>query len=308
VSGFKRIVLILTLICFVLILSASYYWYKMIPVLSLRTHYPIVEITNQQRQIRLTSLKPEAWVELNSLSKHIYMSIVLREDWHFFDHLGVDFEELFKVIDQSIEKKALGRGASTITQQLIKNVFLTNERKITRKLIEIFYAIKLEQIFNKEKILEYYLNVIEFGPNIYGINQASQYYFNKPAMELNLKEAAFIAMVIPSPKRYSQSFRQNELTDFARARMDDILVRLRQAKIITDHDRIEAMQSLLSWERPPLLETSDLLQAVEGNTGGSASQVDGADMGREDGELIDLSRESVQDIERDAFSFGAENE
>jgi monofunctional biosynthetic peptidoglycan transglycosylase len=131
---------------------------------------------------------------------------------------------------------------------MVKNVYLTEERTISRKLHEMILAYKIEKFLSKKRILEIYLNVIEFGPGIYGIKNASHHYFRKHPRDLDPKESAFLAMLLPSPKRYYISYRKKKLTDFARERVNAILVKMRMGKVLTPSEYEKQRSSKLSWE------------------------------------------------------------
>ena len=116
---------------------------------------------------------PKSWIPITKISSKAFKAIVLSEDWAFYDHHGVDFKQVGEVLFASMTKGAKIRGASTISQQVIKNLFFSNERSYVRKIKEVLLTAYMEQVLNKNKILEIYLNIIEFGKNIYGIKQAS---------------------------------------------------------------------------------------------------------------------------------------
>jgi monofunctional biosynthetic peptidoglycan transglycosylase len=170
------------------------------------------------------------------------------EDWAFYDHEGIDVNQIQVVVEESLEEGEFVRGASTITQQVVKNVFLSNERTLIRKFKEVILASSLEKEFSKDEILEFYFNLVELGDGIYGIKAASELYFQKHPKDLNGKEGAFLAMLLPSPKKYAQSFRQEGLTAFASEQIDNILIKLRQAKIINEDKRLELKSLPLSFE------------------------------------------------------------
>ena len=192
---------------------------------------------------------PNYWVRLNQISSYAKWAVILSEDWGFYGHKGVDFDELKKAVDESMRERRMVRGASTISQQVVKNVFLSSNRSIIRKVHEIILTQKMEEQVSKQRILETYFNIVELGPNIYGIRQASYFYFRKHPSALNPREAAFIAMLLPSPKRYSMSFRNRQLTRFARSRIRAILLKLKWAKIINEEQRQMWNGARFSWER-----------------------------------------------------------
>lgn len=192
---------------------------------------------------------PPYWVRLNSISHYAKWAIILSEDWGFYKHAGVDFEELKKAVDESVKEKRMVRGASTISQQVVKNVFLSSSRSLWRKAHEIVLTQKMEKVVPKQRILETYFNIVEWGPGIYGIRAASQHYFRKHPSALNPREAAFLAMLLPSPKRYYVSFRNKKLTRFARSRITSVLRKMKWARIISEEERQMWVTSPMAWER-----------------------------------------------------------
>jgi monofunctional biosynthetic peptidoglycan transglycosylase len=192
--------------------------------------------------------KSSGWVPLENISYLSRWAILVSEDWAFYDHKGVDYNQLKIVFDELIVNGTLSRGASTISQQVVKNIFLTNERSLLRKFKEVIITYKLEQNLTKDEILGVYLNLVELGKNIYGIKDASYYYFEKHPSKLDAREGAFLAMLLPSPKKYSISFREGKLTDFAKEVMSSILVKLRQAKKITEEERVLLESESFFWE------------------------------------------------------------
>ncbi len=135
--------------------------------------------------------------------RNIVLATIAIEDDHFYDHHGFDAERLFKAVLSQFLPNVRARGGSTITQQYIKNTLLSPERKISRKIRELILAVKLENVFNKEEILELYLNRIPYGSNSYGVELAAKTYFNKSAVDLTLAEAAILAALPNAPTRYS---------------------------------------------------------------------------------------------------------
>ncbi len=138
------------------------------------------------------------WVSLDNISKNMAMAVMASEDTRFLTHRGFDWEEIDNAIDASKRGKRL-RGASTITQQTAKNVFLFPARSWVRKAFESYYAVGIELIWGKERIMEVYLNVAEMGRGIYGAESAAQELFNKPSSKLSSRESALIAASLPNP-------------------------------------------------------------------------------------------------------------
>jgi monofunctional biosynthetic peptidoglycan transglycosylase len=144
-----------------------------------------------------------AWAPYNSISPHLRNAVLIAEDSAFFQHSGYDIAEIKESVKRNWREKRFVRGASTITQQLAKNLYLSTSRNPLRKVRELFIAQELERTLSKQRIFEIYLNVIEWGDNIYGIEPASRRYFGKPASALLPEEAAVLAAMIPNPRRYT---------------------------------------------------------------------------------------------------------
>jgi len=145
--------------------------------------------------------RPHAWVPVHRASRELLYSIVMSEDSTFFEHEGLNYDAIFGSIERNIKKQRYSYGASTITQQVAKNLFLTPRKTIIRKLREMLLAWRLEKAFSKNQILEIYLNIAEFGPDLFGVAAASAHYFGKSAAEMNAAEGAFISLMLPSPRR-----------------------------------------------------------------------------------------------------------
>ena len=138
-------------------------------------------------------------VSLRNISPNLQHAVVAAEDGRFRVHHGFDWIEMQKVLEQDIQRHKLGRGGSTITQQLVKNLFLTTERSLVRKGVEFTLVPMVEALLSKDRILELYLNVIEWGPGIYGAEAASEHYYHVPASGLDREQAARLAAIIPAP-------------------------------------------------------------------------------------------------------------
>ncbi|MBU3937457.1 MAG: monofunctional biosynthetic peptidoglycan transglycosylase [Proteobacteria bacterium] len=142
------------------------------------------------------------WVEMGRISPYAPLAAIASEDQKFLDHMGFDFDAIEKAWEHNQRRKRV-HGASTITQQVAKNLFLWPGRSFVRKGLEVYFTLLLEGLWPKRRILEVYLNVAEFGPGIFGIEAASQVYFRKSAAKLNPAEAAILAAILPSPLRSS---------------------------------------------------------------------------------------------------------
>jgi monofunctional biosynthetic peptidoglycan transglycosylase len=137
------------------------------------------------------------WVSFQTIPDLLKKAVRISEDAAFYEHKGIDFEELKESIKKNFEKGMLVRGGSTITQQLAKNLFLSPEKSFLRKIKEYFIAKRLEDELSKDRIFDLYLNVIELGPGIFGVEAASQHYFNKSVQNLNIKEIVRLTAIIP---------------------------------------------------------------------------------------------------------------
>lgn len=158
------------------------------------------------------------WVSIDNISKHMPQAVYAAEDQKFLEHNGFDW----KAMEEAWEKNKKGKrikGASTISQQTAKNVFLWPSRNLIRKGLEAYFTFLIETIWTKERIMEVYLNVIEMGPGIYGIEAASQTFYNRPASKLTRQQAAMIAAVLPNPIRWSPA----KPTGYIRGRQSWIL-------------------------------------------------------------------------------------
>lgn len=154
----------------------------------------------------------------DQIASYLRKCVLTTEDPSFFSHHGFINEAFKQSIVKNIKTKKFTRGASTISMQLIKNVFLTREKTVSRKLEEILlvYILENNRIVSKERMLEVYFNIIEWGPNVYGIGEASRFYFQKTPSELTFNECLFLARIIPSPKKFMYQFNdQGSLKDFA---------------------------------------------------------------------------------------------
>ncbi|MCW3462432.1 monofunctional biosynthetic peptidoglycan transglycosylase [Chitinophaga nivalis] len=142
------------------------------------------------------------WVSYDEISQHAKLAVIASEDQLFPDHNGFDFKSIEKAMKHNQKSKKI-KGASTISQQVAKNVFLWQGRSYIRKGLEAYFTFMIEKIWGKQRILEVYLNVAETGEGIFGVEAAAQAYYNKDAASLNREEAAMIAACLPNPVKYT---------------------------------------------------------------------------------------------------------
>jgi monofunctional biosynthetic peptidoglycan transglycosylase len=146
--------------------------------------------------------KMQIWIPLQSIPKDAIDAVIVSEDGTFWSHNGFDWFEFKESVERNFEEGRAVRGASTITQQLVKNLFLSSSKNPLRKLKEWILTWYMEQQLSKSRILEIYFNVIEWGDGVYGIEAASRFYFDKSAPDLNREECARLAAIIPSPRKH----------------------------------------------------------------------------------------------------------
>jgi monofunctional biosynthetic peptidoglycan transglycosylase len=149
--------------------------------------------------------REQVWVPITRVSRHLIHAVVAAEDPRFFGHEGVDWDAVKESVEVNVRKRGFVRGGSTITQQLAKNLFFSTRKSITRKLMELVVARWMEADLGKKRILEIYLNVIEWGDGLYGCEAAARRYYGKSAAALDEYEAAGLAAMIPSPRRINPS-------------------------------------------------------------------------------------------------------
>lgn len=205
----------------------------------------------------LSSLHGEAnrrVVRLDRISPNLKRAVLAIEDSHFYHHHGINPTSIGRAIVVNFKTRGVAEGASTLTMQLVKNIFLTHERTYSRKLAEAVLAIRVEQIFEKDEILDMYLNSIYWGHNNYGVQTAAESYFNKSASELNLAEAAMMAGLIQAPEVYSP-FNNYQI---AKERQALVLSRMRELGWITPEEEKAARQQKLYLGKPTSWQSSKL--------------------------------------------------
>lgn len=188
------------------LVGLTVYFYASLPnVAGLRRTNPrtsaLMELRDKEyRQKGLRAPPQRVWVSYGAISDHLKRAVLVSEDASFFNHPGIDFQELQAAMKTDWESMSFKRGGSTITMQLAKNLYLTPSKNPLRKLREILIAWQLERALSKKRIFEIYLNVVEWGHNIYGAEAAARYYFSKSAAALDPLEAATLAALLPNPR------------------------------------------------------------------------------------------------------------
>jgi monofunctional glycosyltransferase len=189
-----------------LLVSGGYYFYYSLPNVSVLKHRnpgatALMELREREyKKQNIRGRRQQIWVSYGAVSENVKKAILISEDAAFFSHKGVDVTELKAALKKDFETLSFSRGGSTLTMQLAKNLYLNPSKNPLRKLKEIIIAHQLENTLSKQRIFEIYLNVVELGRNIYGVEAAAQHYFGKSAGAVDLVEAATLAALLPSPR------------------------------------------------------------------------------------------------------------
>lgn len=187
------------------------FWLKTPDVSYLKSKNP--KTTSFIRQFCTTGKCKLDWTPLNEISPFVPMAIILAEDQRFFQHHGFDYVSLFQALKMNLKEGKIVWGGSSITMQLAKNIYLSPKKSWDRKLKEVLLTFKLEKNLSKQRILEIYLNVAQWGPSVFGIQAASQYYFQKQPSELGPLEGAYLASILPNPALVDTPHGQEHFTN-----------------------------------------------------------------------------------------------
>lgn len=198
---FLKICLFLAITCFVVMISLYTYAYFSSGI-DIKTSNSFYIYDNKSMLVYQGSGNSE-WVDLDDVSPYFIDAIISTEDKHFYDHMGFDYLRIAKSMYLNLKNGYISQGGSTISQQYVKNMYLSFEQTWSRKIQEAFLTLKLETHYNKDEILAGYINTINFGQGCYGVSEASSYYFNKKPSELTLEEAIILAGIPKSPNNYN---------------------------------------------------------------------------------------------------------
>jgi len=243
----KKFILISKIFIFIfftfIIVNMSFYVYAFItPKFSINTGSNIIFYDSENNDI-FEYYKNRDYVKLNKISKNVRDAIVSVEDKNFYNHKGFDYPRILKAIFINMTNGKIKQGASTISQQYVKNLYLTFDQTLKRKMKEAVLTIELETHYSKDEILEGYLNTINFGAGNYGIKQASKYYFNKEPSDLTLEEATILVGIPKNPTYY------NPITNYehAKSRQKDVLTSMVRNKYITEDEMNKIYNTELSF-------------------------------------------------------------
>lgn len=196
-------------VCLALFVAISLFFISLPNVSYLRDHNP-----NQTSFMRIYLNKIKAqgeesvidhqWVPYSKISPNLKRAVLIAEDDAFFNHQGFDWTQIMKSIKRNWRDKAFTRGGSTITQQLVKNLYLKPGKNPIRKAREWVITYQMEKTLTKKRVFEIYLNVVEWGPGVFGARSAARYYFGKPTSQLSISDSAYLAAILPNPNLYTK--------------------------------------------------------------------------------------------------------
>jgi monofunctional biosynthetic peptidoglycan transglycosylase len=198
----------LALVFIPIILLPLFYFLLMPDILKLKKQNPEKTAFMEYREKEWKEKRKKVevyqiWMPLSNISPYLMKAVLIAEDDNFWRHEGFDYEAIQKAIERDLKDKRFRFGGSTISQQLARNLFLSPEKSLFRKVREAFITWKMEKVLSKRRILELYLNSVEWGEGIFGAEAASRHYYGKSSSELTPQEAARLAAILPNPRRYN---------------------------------------------------------------------------------------------------------
>jgi 1A family penicillin-binding protein len=254
ITKLAYIIIILFLIGVLFSISVFIYFAKDLPRPERYTEYPVVrqtEIYDRSGENKLYTIYGEEVreiISINDVPNHFINALLTAEDRSFYSHFGIDFKGIARSFVLNFQEGRTVAGGSTISQQFVRSAFLTTEKKIIRKIREIVLTLELERRYSKNEILEFYLNQVPFGSNIYGIESAANVYFNKSAKELSLPESAVLVSLLPAPSYFSP-FGEN--IDILLSRKDRLLDSMSEEGFITKNKAEEAKKEEVVFYKSP---------------------------------------------------------
>ena len=226
----------LTLIFFFAFSLMIFLLYRSLPDIRKMPFKGIKELARERIYNRLEDKgKIYKWVPLRMMNRDLIYSVIMSEDANYFSHNGINYDALINSLAENIKQRKFVVGGSTISQQVVKNIFLDNKKSMLRKFKELIITRRIEKRCSKNEILELYLNIAEFGPDIFGVNASSYYYFKKSPSNINAAEGAFMALMLPSPKKNHYRLYQNKnLSGKWRKKLHRILKDMRYNDFISE--------------------------------------------------------------------------
>ncbi|MCL5022292.1 MAG: monofunctional biosynthetic peptidoglycan transglycosylase [Nitrospirae bacterium] len=209
------------------------------------------EAKKKGKKYRITKV----WAPLSHVSSYLVKAVLIAEDDKFWKHQGFDYEAIHKAIEKDIQAKKFKLGGSTISQQLAKNLYLSPSKNLPRKIAEAVITWRMERVLSKKRILELYLNVVEWGDGIFGAEAAARHYYGKSSSELSAEEAARLAAVLPNPRRYNPAGSRRYVLNRA-----DIIYRImvRRGIVIPEYEEVTGESAA-----PPGTETDPTHVPIE---------------------------------------------
>ena len=183
---------------------------------------------------RMFGPQTEQWVDFRHMPHHLYRAVIAAEDDGFWRHQGFEWRAIRRALQVNVEAGRFVRGGSTISQQVVKNLFLSHDRTFSRKLQELFLTWQLEEELSKTRILEIYLNLVHWGPGLYGITEAAMAYFEHVPRQVTLRESAFLASILPNPALFGEQYARSIVSPSRRQKMRNILRNMHRRGYITD--------------------------------------------------------------------------
>ncbi len=211
-------------------------------------YFPLTKEGRAEKGLRIGPQEPD-WVGYRSIPYLLRRAVIVSEDSSFPFHEGIEMEEMRAAIQRTIETGVRPRGGSTLTQQLVKNLFLRRDRTASRKVQELLLAFYIERVFSKEQIFTLYMNIIEWGPEIYGIRPAAQHYFGKRLGQLSPREAIYLATIIPGPLLFHKHYEQGYVSGKHRAKVNSLLRRLKRLGQLAEAAADEAENGKIRFSR-----------------------------------------------------------
>jgi monofunctional biosynthetic peptidoglycan transglycosylase len=211
-----------------------------------------ITVRGWQGEARLFTVGPRnpSWTPLEAVPESFRKAVMAGEDFSFYSHNGVDWFEVREAIRKDLKEGRFARGASTITQQLAKNLFLSRKKTLKRKLQELVLTRRLEKALIKDRILELYLNVVELGDMIYGVRQGSRRHFGKEPSKMSLRESAFLAAMLPGPRVYDPDRHMDRVMN----RADHLLSVMLRGQMITEEEYLLALNEIPHLAGTPIPE------------------------------------------------------
>ncbi len=205
---------------------------------------------------------PSLYTSFNEMSRNIPLAFLAAEDSGFWHHKGFEWSAMEAAMRRNVAEQGVVLGGSTVSMQTAKNLFLSNERTLSRKLQEVFLTWHLEETLPKQKIFEIYANIIEFGPGVFGIAQASKHFFNKTPAQLNLIESVYLASVLPNPVKRYRNFCNGGLSQSYREMVNKRLERMLNLSVISPETFSQASRQRLDFSQPERMNTQDCWRKI----------------------------------------------